>query len=139
MTQKEIDDGLGPSFTAAKFLCHRADDTTKIAFMRIYLQVPIAGTEFQNSKVRAKQAAPPRVHPELVALKVLKKKRCDVVPDLLCYKEEVQDQDGIVPGGYITYVVWDKVPGQSLNMDTFWDLDLPTRQAIRAKFREVYE
>lgn len=139
LTQKDIDDGLGPSFNAAKFLCHRTDDPTKIAFMRIYLQVPIAGTEFQNSRIRARQAAPPRRHAELVTLKAFKKKRCNVVPKLLCYKEGVQDQDGIVPGGYVTYLVWDKVPGEPLNTQTFWNLDLPSRQAIRAQFRNVYE
>ncbi|KAF7128473.1 hypothetical protein CNMCM5793_003203 [Aspergillus hiratsukae] len=139
LTQKDSDDGLGPSFTGAKFLCHRADDPTKIAFMRIYLQVPIAGTEFQNSTVRAKQAAPPRMHDELMAFKAFKKKRCNVVPELLCYQEGVQDQDGIVPGGYVTYLLWDKVPGEPLNTETFWSLDLPSRHTIRAQFRTVYE
>lgn len=134
MTQKDIDDGLGPSFTAAKFFCHRADNPSKMAFMRIYLQVPIVGTEFQASQVRAKQAAPPKLHAELSALRCLKEMNCDVVPDLLCYQEQVQDQDGIVPGGYVTYLVWDKV-----NTQTFWNLDLPSRQAICTQFRNVYQ
>jgi hypothetical protein len=99
------------SIYCGKFLCHRADDPPKMAIIRIYLQIPIVGTEFQNSRVRAKQAAPPRTHVELSALKDLKGMKCDVVPDLLCYQEQVQDQDGIVPRGYATYVVWDKPPG----------------------------
>ena len=137
MTQEDIDDGFGLSFTHGKFLCHRADDTTKIAFMRIYLQIPIVGTEF--SRTRATQAAPPRTHPELKALKAFKSKDCDVVPSLLCYQEGTQDQDGVVPGGYVTYYVWDKVPGESPDHKTFWDMDLPSRQAFRTQFRSVLE
>lgn len=138
-TQKDIDDGLVPSYSAAKFLCCRADDPTKIAFMRIYLQIPIAGTEFLNPRARAKQAIPPHPHTELSVLKILKQMECDVVPDLLCYQEGVQDQDGIVPGGYVTHLIWDKVPGESLDAQMFWSLDFPSRQAIRAQFRNVYE
>lgn len=141
MTQKDLDDGLGPAaYTAAKFLCHRVDDPTKeTAFMRIYLQIPIAGTELLNPGIRAKQAIPPLPHTELSTLKALKKMSCDVVPDLLGNQEGKQGHDGIVPGGFITYVVWDKVPGDSLTEDKFWNLDRQSRDAIRKEFRRVYE
>ncbi|GFF39786.1 unnamed protein product [Aspergillus lentulus] len=52
--------------------------------------------------------------------------------------EGKQDEDSIVPGGYITYVVWDKVPGEPLSEEEFWELDLESRQAIRDQFREAY-
>ncbi|RMJ24460.1 hypothetical protein PHISP_04678 [Aspergillus sp. HF37] len=139
MRQDDIDDNLGPPFTAAKCLCHRANNPAKVAFMRIYAQIPIVGTEFQKPKGRAKQAAPPCTHAELTALKALKKMRCSVVPDLLGYQEGVQDQDGPVPGGYITHVVWDKVPGEPLRPETFWSLEFPSREKIRAQFRKVYD
>lgn len=139
MRQKDIDDNLGPPFTAAKCLCHLADDPAKVAFMRIYAQIPIVGTEFQRREVKAKQAAPPRTHAELTALKALKKIRCGIVPDLFGYQEGVQNQDGPVPGGYITHVVWDKVPGEPLSPETFWSLEFPSREEIRAQFRKVYE
>lgn len=32
---------------------------------------------------------------------------CEVVPDLLGFQEETQGPGGFVPGGYITYVVWE--------------------------------
>ncbi|KAJ5179854.1 hypothetical protein N7492_003064 [Penicillium capsulatum] len=86
MTQQNINDDLGPSFTAAKFLCHRAEEPTEEAFMRVYLQVPIVGTELQSSKMRAKPAAPPRRHAELPASKTFIEMACDVVPALLCYE-----------------------------------------------------
>lgn len=73
-----------------------------------------------------------------MTLKALKELGCDVVPDLLAYQEGKQGEDSIVPGVYITYVVWDKVPGEPLNAEEFWKLDLESRQAIRDKFREAY-
>lgn len=100
MTKKDIDDGLGPPFTAAKFLCHRKNDPAKKpAFMRMYNQIPIAGTECLNSGIRANQAVPPIQHPELTALTTLKKMACKVVPDLLGYQEGQQGHDDIVPRG----------------------------------------
>lgn len=63
-----------------------------------------------------------------------------MVPTLLAYKEGKQDNNGVVPDGYITYIVWDKVPGESLNKDEVWDPKSgPLREAVRAKFRGVWE
>ncbi|KAJ5142875.1 uncharacterized protein N7515_001662 [Penicillium bovifimosum] len=138
MTQKDVDEGVGISYAAAKFLCHPKENPTKKAFMRIYLQIPVSGTQYLSAEIRRKRAVKPRPHIELTALKTLKEKGCDVVPDLLAYQDGKQGEDGIVPGGYITYVVWDKVPGESLSPDEFWRLDFEARQAIRDKFREVF-
>lgn len=106
--------------------------------MRIYLQIPVIGTQYQSPQIRRKQAAKQQSHVELTALKALKKLECDVVPDLLAYQEGKQGEDSIVPGGYITYVVWDKVPGEPLSAEEFWGLDLESRQAIRDKFRGAF-
>jgi hypothetical protein len=138
MTQQDVTDGLGLPFAAAKFLCHGKENPSKKAFMRIYLQIPVIGTLCQSPQIRQKQAAEPQSHVELTTLKALKKMECDVVPGLLSYQEGKQGEDSIVPGGYITYVVWDKVPGEPLNAEEFWELDLKSRKAIRAKFREVF-
>ncbi|OJJ45681.1 hypothetical protein ASPZODRAFT_143567 [Penicilliopsis zonata CBS 506.65] len=140
LTQEEINEGLGTAAcTAAKFLCYRVGDPAKEpVFMRMYLQIPVIGTEFSNARVRAKQAAPPLSYPELTALKALKKVGCDVVPDLLGYQEGKQDDDGIVPGGFVTYVVWEKVPGESLTQEKFWNMELFLRDAVRKEFRGVY-
>ncbi|KAJ5788680.1 hypothetical protein N7457_003670 [Penicillium paradoxum] len=137
MTQQDVTDGLGLPFAAAKFLCHRKEDPSKKTFMRIYLQIPVIGTRYQSPQIRRKQAAQPQPHVELTTLKALKELGCDVVPDLLAYQEGQQGEDGIVPGGYTTYIVWDKVPGEPLSAE-FWELDLQSRQAIRDKFREAF-
>lgn len=69
MSKWELDGGGGPPFAVVKYICHSATDSDKKAFMRIYFQIPIAGTEYQSVEVRQRQAAPPRKHRELDALK----------------------------------------------------------------------
>ena len=138
MTQQEVTEGLGLPFAAARFLCHLKEDPSKKAFMRVYLQIPVIGTQYQSPQNRRKQAAKPQQHIELTTLKVFKKLECNVVPDLLACQEGKQGEDSIVPRGYITYVVWDKVSGESLDEERFWVLDFESRKAIRARFREFF-
>ncbi|KAJ5413289.1 hypothetical protein N7465_005594 [Penicillium sp. CMV-2018d] len=140
MTKRELELGGGPSFAVSKYLCHSMTDSNKKAFMRIYFQVPNPGTESQLPRLRRQQAAPPRGHLELQALKDLRERHCTVVPALLAYKEGKQGKDGLVPDGYITHIVWDMVPGKPLDTDQFWRPEsAPLRQAVRAKFRYIWE
>jgi hypothetical protein len=141
LTKEDIAAELGPSDTAGKFLCRPAseEDDNRRAFLRIYQQVPIAGTETKKAAIRASQAVDtPPDHPELIAFRTFIRLDCDVVPRLLGYKQRQQDHDEGVPGGYITYVLWEKVAGESLNLTEFWRLPFADRQAIRDKFRQVY-
>lgn len=125
-------------FAAGKFLCYAIDDPAKTpAFMRIYAQLPIAGTEWSSPDIRRQQATEKSIK-ELMVLKRLKKMGCGVVPDLLGYQEDKQGPDDFVPDGYITYLVWQKVPGESLEYDKFWAMSFRSRKAIRAKFCELY-
>lgn len=57
MTQKEVDDGVGVPLTRGKFICHLKENPSKMAFMRIFLQIPITGTQFLSAQIRQKQAA----------------------------------------------------------------------------------
>jgi hypothetical protein len=51
----------------------------------------------------------------------------------------VQREHGPVPGGYITYLVWEKVRGQVLTPELFWSLERPKRDLVRRNFRAAYE
>lgn len=143
ITREELDrDGhtrTVPSYTMGKFLCHQVGAHPESAFMRIYCQVPIEETQILSPQIRAQQAVPPYQHGEIMALKRFKEGSCAAVPELLGYSETVQSKDGLVPGGYITYLVWDKVPGESLSGELFWSFELPKRDLIRQKFRAAYE
>ncbi|CAI7581088.1 unnamed protein product [Penicillium crustosum] len=139
-TREDLDSGRTvPSYTMGKFLCHRVGALAESAFMRIYSQVPIEDTQFLSSEVRAQQAVPSYQHSEIMALKGFKEGGCTVVPELLGYSETVQGKDGLMPRGYITYLVWDKVPGQSLSRELFWSFNKPKRDLIRRKFRVAHE
>ncbi|KAJ5972132.1 uncharacterized protein N7479_002050 [Penicillium vulpinum] len=116
-----------------------ASSPNTLAFMRVYKQVPIAGTEFEKAPIRAAQAVNSYEPTELTALRSLEEKGCEVIPRLLGYRSDQQDQDDIVPGGFITYVIWAKVPGESLNIQEFWSCMFSQREEIRLKFRKVYE
>ncbi|KAJ5704585.1 hypothetical protein N7536_000274 [Penicillium majusculum] len=86
INQEDIKFGRGPGYTAGKFLCYSADDSSKKpAFMRIYAQIPMDGTE-----------------------------------------------------GFITFVVWEKVAGEPLDYDEFWNMNYNMRDSIRRKFRATY-
>jgi hypothetical protein len=131
--------GVGTPMTVGKFMCHLEEDPAQIAFMRIYYQIPITGTEDADLATLAQQIRPPKVCGEREAFRLLMSQGCSAVPRFLGYDESTQEEHDLVPGGYIKYLVWENVPGESLTEEFFWSLDLPTRDDIRAKFRVAFE
>lgn len=129
VSQRDATNGLGPAYLAGKLLCRLASPSSPdiLTFMRIYKQIPIAGTEFEKASIRAMQAVNSHEPKELTALKSLEEKGCDVVPRLLGYQTDQQDGDDIVPGGFVTYVIWAKVPGESLDIQEFWSCSFSRR------------
>lgn len=106
-----------PSSAEAKFLVEDESNTSgPLAYMRVYMQVPHPLTEFEPREIRRRQAdlCP---HSEVDALQFFHKQNATMVPALLGFKEELQDNDGIVPGGFIVYMVFQRVPGVRLADD----------------------
>ncbi|KAJ5836527.1 hypothetical protein N7447_002553 [Penicillium robsamsonii] len=141
VTQSEQNfiDGQGPAYVAGRFLCRPSGAQGPFAFLRIYQQIPWLGTELRKASVRAAQATGPFEPPELQALKHFKQQGCNVIPELLAYQFEKQDKEDIIPGGFVTYVIWKKVPGEPLDFTRFWNCTFSERQNIRVKFRHIYE
>ncbi|CRL23310.1 unnamed protein product [Penicillium camemberti] len=141
-TVEDFDDGMGPAYTVGKYLCRLAGtgNEKKLAFMRIYKQIPLAGTELDSSSVRKAQASNLHDygHVELDALKHLTESGCTATPRLLGYQIGKQDANDLVPGGYILHLVWEKVPGDPLDIDEFWSLPYDKREFIRDKFKKAY-
>lgn len=131
--------GVGSPMTVGKFLCHLEEDPTQVAFMRIYYQIPIAGTEDADLTTLAQQIQPHEVCGELEAFRLLMSQGCSSVPRFLGYCEKTQGEHDLVPGGYVKYLVWEKVPGEPLTEEFFWSLDPLVRDDIRAKFRVAFE
>ncbi|KAJ5187078.1 hypothetical protein N7449_010072 [Penicillium cf. viridicatum] len=139
MTQRIYDQGLGPPFAVIKFSCHNLLDPGQQGFMRIYLQIPIDGTFSSAPEVRAQQAISQRTHTELKALATLDRENCTAVPKLLGYGEGLQGTEEFVPGGYINYVAWARVPGEPVDYYSFWKRDFEYRRQLRSAFRTAYE
>ncbi|GIK07329.1 hypothetical protein Aspvir_002991 [Aspergillus viridinutans] len=138
LTEHDVRMGRGSPKTVGKFLCHLADDPKQIAFMRIYQQIPITGTEDADNDTLARQAVPPGVCGELEAFKLLQRGGCSAVPRFLGHAEGIQGEHDLLPGGYVRYLVWEKVPGEPLTEEFFWGLDDTARNDIRCKFRAAY-
>lgn len=65
----------------------------------------------------------------------LTEKGSNITPKLLGYKISTQDRSGLVPGGFIIWLVWEIVPGLRLGdgdgAGPFWGLESHERQQVR--------
>ncbi|KAJ5836892.1 hypothetical protein N7447_002918 [Penicillium robsamsonii] len=84
VTPEDFRDGMGPAYTAGKYLCRLtgAGNAQIFGFMRIYKQIPLAGTELDSSSVRKAQASKPYNHVELDALNDTESERQEVAEEI---------------------------------------------------------
>lgn len=145
--EEDFSYGYVPSFACAIFLVRNSVNDQE-AFMRVYQQIPIKGTEFSSPEERAQQAVS-SFHGEFEAMKAFHEKESTITPALLGYKEESQDTQGIVPGGYVIQFVFERVPGVPLAEDrilpgfgaplhSFFQKAESERIEIRKQFDEGY-
>ncbi|KAJ5876655.1 hypothetical protein N7455_000120 [Penicillium solitum] len=109
--------------------------------MRIYVQVPHTGYD-HAAKATLAQEATKFTPPELTAYKFLTSNRSQNTPTLLAYKRGTQPTEGPVPGGHVTWIVWEKVPGKCLGdykyAFVYWDMIPEQRKRVREGFlREI--
>lgn len=140
LNQDDLRDKHDPSLACTRLVCdtHGPDGPVK-GHMRYYKQIPIEGTEAEPPTTRAEQAkffCPI----ELKHLRTLTQKGSTITPRVLDSKEDKQDNTGFVPGGFVTWVVWEVVPGLQLGNDVgsapFWGLGRDERDAVRQAFQE---
>ncbi|KAF3029865.1 hypothetical protein E8E15_009436 [Penicillium rubens] len=111
--------GRGASITVGKFLCHLEGHPGLKAFMRIYHQIPIAGTEYADPDILAQRAVLPEVYGELESLMLLK--GCPAVPQFLGHakKKHKESTDSL--------------------LEFFWSLSRFALEELRSEFRAAYE
>ena len=139
LSQQEVDLGYGLPMIIGKFLCHLEGDPTREAFLRMYYQIPIIGTEDADLATLTEQIRPRKVPGECEAYRRMMSRECRSVPRFYGYSQNQQEGHDYVPGGLIEYLAWKKVPGEPLTEDLFWSLDRRTRDDIRGRFRAAYE
>ncbi|GKZ34922.1 hypothetical protein AbraIFM66950_005319 [Aspergillus brasiliensis] len=125
-----------------RLICEQTDGNI-VSHIRIYKQIPAAGTEAEPAAVRAKQARTCEPD-ELIALRALTDKGSKFTPRLLDSKNTTQDDIGAVPGGFLVYVVWEVVAGKQQGTQVedencaFWRLDPGQRDFVRQHFKNNY-
>ncbi|KAJ5819183.1 hypothetical protein N7474_004774 [Penicillium riverlandense] len=134
--------GGAKSYAAGLFLCENTLDTSRYAHMRIYMQVPMIGTEYEPPSKRAKQAT--QVTPrEALAFLKFNEEGSTITPALLGYKDTIQDDDMPVPGEFLVILVWEIVPGLRLgdhvSHKQFLKLDEAEQNLIRENFLQGYK
>ncbi|KAI2679548.1 hypothetical protein CBS147355_4030 [Penicillium roqueforti] len=146
--ESDVEAGYGPLYAVATFRVSRDLDGQQ-AYMLVYLQVPHQGTEFFPLNERAKQVAA-RGHCKVEAIKAFHKKYSTITPALLGIKEDVKDQQGVIPRGFAIHFVFQRVPGYRLWEDHvmpkhraqphrfFTDFTVPERDQIRESFNKGY-
>ncbi|KLJ06142.1 hypothetical protein EMPG_10436 [Blastomyces silverae] len=71
---------------------------------------------------------------EILRLEYFNEKGCSVTPRLLHKEKIIQGPNLPTPGGYIVFIVMEKVPGVPLT--DFWTYDRPKRDRIREAFQK---
>ena len=149
-----------PSLASAKFVCRDAQSPNgPTAFLRIVKQIPSVkgdigpvrpqeAAQFTPSELKAYEAIRAReatqfTPPELEAYQALKERNSPNTPKLLAWEQGTQDSSDSVPGGFITWIIFEKVEGIALgdeNGDSmYWEQPPETRAKIRKVFLEEYE
>lgn len=134
-------DGV-PARTSARLTCEEVGNSGKRAFIRVCVQIPYVGTEFDDEETRRRQAA--QYEPEeLIALRKLSKCEHRVTPTFLGWHKDQQEDKWPVPGGFLLYYAWGVVDGVRLgdvtgNSPTFWSFERHERDLIRAALQETH-
>lgn len=133
---REVHDGF-PIEKRILYLCKRTDSTTdddgKDCIVKIKVQVPNEGRDSITP-----QREPSNITTaELKALQLFRDGNSLYGPQLIGFKTSVQGGDGPMPGGYITYTIMTKLPGQSLLGLGYWSMTFEERQQVQQAFLEA--
>lgn len=131
----------------ALFFCQDVNEPSRRALMKVYMQIPYTGSEFQRARQRKAQASTTpceRVRNEVSALSRLHEAGCQYAPELIGYRNsDKQDDDDLVPGGYIVYLATTLVPGirlgpKVIGNSQYWHFPADIRESIREAFKVAY-
>ncbi|KAJ5841134.1 hypothetical protein N7534_010964 [Penicillium rubens] len=144
--QRAAHSPISPSHATLKLRCAKANANPSRAFMRVYLQIPHIGSEFEDSETRAAQADHTFQPEELEAYTTLSNHPTvsKFTPKLLGYKVSRQGPSGFVPGGFLIIVVWEYVEGFPLGDLTgdatgYWSLSGRERAKVREHFERTFK
>ena len=140
--EPKVRGGVRPiSFACIKVLCHDLNDVDRVAYLRIYKQIPHSGTQTIVGPATRQQQAVAWIPPELLAYRDMTEKGSKVTPRILGWKVGKQDSSDQLPEGFLVSFAWLKVPGvrlgDSLGAAKFWEYGRQERDRIRSALRRT--
>lgn len=78
----------------------------------------------------------PSAEMEITALGELTKAGGSCTPTLHAWKHEKQGTQMWIPGGFIVYILMEKLPG--MRLDDIWSLERKERYEVRKSFKEAW-
>jgi hypothetical protein len=157
-TESDVKECMMPSEARGIFVCSNIDvpaqeNVVKIRMQYVYClmvngsdllskstRIPYFNTAFKSRQARARQADPEMrstSQREVSALDYLTKAGCSSTPKLFAWKHETQGDDDWVPGGYIDYILMEKLPGETPG---YWSgrMSRAERDQLRESFKKAW-
>ncbi|KAE8352588.1 hypothetical protein BDV28DRAFT_134874 [Aspergillus coremiiformis] len=122
------------------FICEEVGSSTQ-AIMKIRMQIPNCPDDLPSSKTFIQ---PPereicgRTLLEIKALKTLTIAGCSCTPKYITSKHANQNSDSWVPGGFLDYIVMEKLEGITVSEKYLYDLQLEEQQDLLNAFKLSY-
>src|SRR5882762_684729 len=150
-----------PSFAWAVFSCKRKDGQGEKRAVKIWMQygpqsvpekteylliilsrIPYTGTEFESAQSRRAQAQgsfPSSCMETAKALSLLRANKSELSPSYINILETRQDDNGLVPAGFLIYTFMTWCPGVPLLAKDYNSKPKEERDTIRHAFKEAWE
>ena len=75
---------------------------------------------------------------EIKALKDLTEAKCFCTPKFRAWKHENQDRNDWVPGGFLDYIVMEKLERRTLSLELIESLSSEQQQRLRTALKKLY-
>lgn len=75
---------------------------------------------------------------EIDALEYLTNARCSSTPALLAAKHETQGEEDWVPGGFVDFILMERLPGTEPPYWSGSSMDRPERDRLREAFKKAW-
>lgn len=115
------------------FAVSNVQDPTQAAALKIWMQVVWFFLPGKTSEPQPDMGIYSKS--EIDCLERLTKAGCSSTPSLLAWKHNIQGKKGVIPGGYIDYMLMDMLPGVK---PVFCDTGLSEKREVQDAFKKAW-
>ena len=120
-----------PGEARVLYLCRRIDGEFEGKNHEFVMKVKV---QWPGPQDLIHEGHSPHTAAELKALQKFNDSKTSGVPHLVVWKRTTQGESGLHPGGYISFTVMTKMPGETLWDLRYWSLTADEREEIRQVF-----